>query len=118
MSNYDKLKHQLDNQLLEASKSTNGQEQKYFVTGTFVGIHKAYTAKEVNHAEYLKLVNRLASYKGGAFNDYMDVLTGAAAMGFLDVVVRQNLPAFSPEAARGRSGMITDLTGIQPSDPE
>lgn len=114
---YEELRHDLDTKMLQASSLPTDQ-QKGFINRTFTGIYKAYQEKHVNHADYLKLINRLAAYQQGKFNDYMDILAGAAMMGMLDIVMEADAPQLSPEAARQRRQEVTDLTGVEPIEPE
>lgn len=114
---YDELRHELDTDMLNASSLT-GKEEQAFVAESFVALYKAYTDKHVDHDQYVKLINRLAVYKFGKFNDYLDTLAGAAHLGMLDIAVRGTIPHLSPEASRKRRDTITDLTGVQPIEPE
>ncbi|HEY7417682.1 MAG TPA: hypothetical protein VH593_21045, partial [Ktedonobacteraceae bacterium] len=75
-SQYDTLRHQLDSDMLRESNLPTEPERRGFVNRAFTGLHKAYQQKHVTHAEYIKLVNRLAAYKQGEYNDYIDVLMG------------------------------------------
>jgi hypothetical protein len=111
---YEDLRHELDTNILQSSNLATKIEQQGFINRSFVHIHKVYKEKQVNHADYVKLINRLASYKGGAFNDYIDLLAGAAQMNTLDLVIQGEIPQLTPEASRERSHTITDLTGVQP----
>lgn len=117
---YQSLRHQLDTNLLQNSNLADANEQQQFVIANFKSIDKHYQSKHVNHDEYLKLVNRLASYKSGYFNDFLDSLVGAAHLGLLDIVIERSKHGgpSSPEATRQRSQLITDQTGIQPAQPE
>jgi hypothetical protein len=108
----------LDTDLLRASDLKQKTERRNFFTQTFSNIDKIYRSKEINHDEYVRLLNRLASFGGGEYNDYLDMLVGAATMGLLDVVIQEEISAFSPEAAQQRSKTITNITGIEPIKPE
>ena len=116
MKNYEDLRHTLDSELLQASRLETSQEKQDFVTRTFIRIHQEYQAKQVDHTTYTKLINRLAAYAGGTYNDYLDMLVGAALVGMLDIMLAQqgNLA----EEARKRGKIVTDLTGVQPVRPE
>jgi hypothetical protein len=116
MKNYEDLRHALDTEILQAESLANEQKRQDFVTRTFTRLYRDYQAKRFDHATYVKLVNRLATYWGGAYNDYLDLLAGAATMGMLDIILAQkgNLA----EQARARSQTVTDLTGVQPVQPE
>lgn len=116
MGNYDQIKHDLDTKIIQASSLKSQAEQKNFVNSAFSTIHTAYKQKQVNHSDYIKLINRLANYKQGIFNDYLDSLTGAAQMGMLDIAF--NDPYLSPEASRKRRDDVTDMTGVDPIKPE
>ncbi len=117
-SSYDQLRHKLDSDMLEASSLPTQPERQGFVNRTFTAIHKAYKEKQVNRAEYIKLINRLAAYAGGSFNDYIDALAGAAQMGMLELAIQGEVPAFTPEQAHQRRGAVTELTGVQPIEPD
>ncbi len=114
--NYEERRHALDTEMLRASGLATEKERQDFVTTAFLGIQRDYEAKRLDHAVYTKLVNRLAAYAGGAYNDYLDMLAGAATMGMLDVVLGQqgNLA----EQARAHREIVTGLTGVQPVQPE
>lgn len=116
--NYDQLRHELDSKMLQASNLTTQIEQQGFVNRSFMEIHKAHKQKQVNDDEYVKLVNRLAAYKSGAFNDYLDILAGAAQFDLLELVIQGEMSKFFPEQARQRRQQITYETGIEPVDPE
>ena len=115
---YDELRHKLDSEMLSASNLQTKPEQQGFFQRTFEGIHKASQSKQINHGEYIKLINRLAAYKNGAFNDYLDILAGAAQMGMLETVIQGEISQLEPDAARKRRDAITDLTGVKPIEPE
>lgn len=118
-SAYEQLRHQLDSEmLLKAASLKTRIEEQGFINRTFTVLHKAYQEKRITRAEYVKLVNRLAAYAGGAFNDYLDILAGAAQMGMLELAIQGERSELSPEAARDRRESITDLTGVQPIEPE
>lgn len=114
---YEALRHKLDSDMLQAAGLKTDIERRGFVNRTFTGIHKAFTEKQVNQAEYIKLINRLAAYAGGAFNDYIDTLVGAAKLGMLELAIQGELSQMTPEASRQRSQAITDITGVQPIEP-
>lgn len=115
--NYEELRHDLDTKMLQAC-NLPADQQKGFVNRMFTSIYKAYQEKHVGHADYVKLINRLAAYQQGKFNDYIDILSGAAMMGMLDLALEGDAPQLSPEAARQRRQEITDLTGVVPIKPE
>ncbi len=115
---YDGIRHDLDTKMIRASTLTNEVERRGFVNQAFTNIHKAYQQKQISKEEYVRLINRLAAYRQGEFNDYMDMLTGAATLGLLDVVIQGELSELSPEQARSRSQHVSDLTGISPIQPE
>lgn len=120
MTTYDDLKHWLDREMIEATELRGKEEQQAFVTTRFQNLHTAYTSKQLTYKEYLRLINWLASYQGGKFNDYLDVLAGAAQMGILETVLAPGSPFasyISPEAAQKRSQTITNLTGVKPQIP-
>ncbi|GAC1468023.1 MAG: hypothetical protein PVS3B3_30740 [Ktedonobacteraceae bacterium] len=114
---YDELRHELDTDMINAS-NLDGKEEQTFVAESFVAINKAYTDKQVSHDQYVKLINRLAAYKAGKFNDYLDTLAGAAQMGMLDIAVKGTVPQLSPDASQRRRQAVTDLTGVEPIEPE
>lgn len=116
--NYEQLRHELDSKLLQAHSLTSVEEQRKFVDQTFAGFHKARQGKQISQQEYVRLINRLAAYKGGAYNDYIDTLAGAAQMGMLDLAMQGGLSALSPEESRKRRDTVTGLTGIEPVEPE
>lgn len=113
---YDTLRHDLESKMIQASTLPTQPERKGFINRTFSEIHKAYQEKQVNHAEYIRLVNQLAVFKRGQYNDYLDVLVGAAQVGMLETVIQAEIAAFSPEEAKKRSHAITELTNIEPVD--
>lgn len=115
---YDKVRHQLDDNMLEASSLRTNAEQQGFVNRTFMYFHTLYDEKQITHADYVKLINRLGAYQGGAFNDYLDTLAGATSMGMLNLAIQGEIPQLTPEASRERRDVITGMTGVQPIDPE
>ena len=115
---YEELRHALDTQMLQASTLATEQERQNFVTTAFVGIHRDYEAKRIDHAIYVKLINRLVAYAGGAYNDYVDLLAGAATMGMLHVILAQRGKGNLAEDARKRSQAVTEMTGVEPVQPE
>jgi hypothetical protein len=115
---YEELRHDLDSAMLKASSLSAEQERREFVTLTFVSIHKHYTEKTINHADYLKLINRLAAFKSGAFNDYIDMLAGSAQVGALAIAVEQSRKQDLAKLARQRSQAVNDLTGTEPIQPD
>jgi hypothetical protein len=117
-SAYDELRHKLESDMLQASGLKTQIEQQGFINRQFMSLHKAQQEKRVNQDEYVKLVNWLSAYKQGVFNDYLDMLAGAAQMGMLEMVIQGEISQFTPEAARGRRQAITDLTGMTPAEPE
>ena len=114
---YADLKSKLETSLAQAQSITDQPKQQNFVTDQFTLIHKAYEDKLINHGEYLKLINRLAAYKNAAFNDYIDLLTGAAAAGMLEFFVAQSRKRNEAQAAAARRDMITKVFGIDPVEP-
>jgi hypothetical protein len=115
---YEELRHKLDSDMLKASNLPTKPERQGFINRTFTAIHKAYQEKQVDHAHYVKLINRLAVYRQGEYNDYIDTLAGAAQMGMLEIAIQGELSELSPDASRERSQVVTDLTGVQPVKPE
>jgi hypothetical protein len=115
---YEELKHDLDSKMLQASGLKTKPEQQGFINRTFVAIHKQYKEKSMSHGDYVKLINRLGSYRQGEYNDYIDTLAGAAQMNMLEVVIQGEISQFSPEAACQRRDAITDLTGVEPIQPD
>ncbi len=114
---YEDIRHDLDTNILRASSIESEQEKQAFVNQMFVGIHQHYKERHVYLDDYLKLVNRLAAYKQGAYNDYLDTLVGAARLGVLDLALSGAINV-SPEMARRRSKLVDELTGTQPSQPD
>lgn len=117
-SSYEALRHELDTKMLQATTLPTKPERQGFVNRAFTDIHKAYKEKRVNHAEYIKLINRLAAFRQGEYNDYIDILAGAAQMGMLELAIQGEIAQLSPEQARERRQAITDMTGVQPIKPE
>lgn len=117
-SAYDELRHKLDSDMLAASNLKTKPEQQGFVNRTFTSLHKARQEKKVSQPDYVKLINRLASYAGGAYNDYIDTLAGAAQMGMLELVIQGEMSQFTPEQSRQRRDSVTRITGMQPHKPE
>jgi hypothetical protein len=117
-SSYDQLVHQLNTDLLAASNLKTKPEQQGFVNRTFTSLHKARQEKRVSQPEYVKLLNRLAAYAGGAYNDYIDMLAGAAQLGMLELAIQGEMSQFSPEQARKQRDIVTGMTGMQPHKPE
>ncbi len=115
---YDELKHDLDSKMLQASNLKTKPEQQGFINRTFTSIHKAYQEKQVNHDGYIKLINRLAAYAGGAYNDYIDTLAGAAQMDMLELAIQGEIAQFSPEQSRQRRDSVTGITGVEPIQPD
>lgn len=118
--NYEIIVHELQTKLLQASTQTNQEVQQSFVAYTFKWIHDHYTQKHVNHKQYLALIDRLATFKDGRYNDYLDTLAGAAALGMLDAAIQggaMGISQFTAEASRQRRDAVTDLTGTAPKDP-
>ena len=115
---YDQLKRELDTKIMGAANLATKPERQGFINRSFIDIHAAYKAKHVTHADYVKLINRLASYKQGEFNDYIDILAGAAQMKMLELAIQGEIPQLTPDAARERSQAVTDLTGVQPVEPD
>ena len=115
---YEDLRHDLDTKMMRASSLPTQPEQQTFVNQTFVNLHKQYAEKQISHGDYVKLINRLAAFKGGQFNDHIDTLAGAAQLGMLDMVLNSNIETFSPEQSRLRRDAVTDLTGVQPVEPD
>lgn len=117
-SSYDQLRHKLDSDMLTASSLKTKPERQGFVNRTFTSLHKARQQKQINQGDYVKLINRLAAYASGEFNDYIDMLAGAAQMNMLEVVIQGEMSEFSPEQARKQRDAVTDITGMQPHKPE
>lgn len=115
-SNYEVLRHALDSKMIQSSTLTTEPERIGFVNRTFSEIHKMYKEKRVDHVVYIRLVNRLSAYHEGAYNDYIDVLAGAAQMGMLEVVMQSGIPIFSPERERRES--VNNITNTEPIQPE
>jgi hypothetical protein len=115
---YEEIRHQLDTAMLQASTLKTEIEQRGFVNQHFTRLHKARQENRINQGEYIKLLNRLAAYGGGKFNDYLDMLAGAAALGVLELAIQGELSQLTPEAARERGQVITDLTGMKPAQPD
>src|SRR5258708_7358480 len=115
---FDEWRHKLETDMLQASSLKTEPERRGFVNRTFLSIHKAYQGKQVSHAEYVKLINRLGGYKPGEFNDYIDMLAGAAQLNMLEMVIQGEVPQLEPEQARQRRQAITDLTGVEPQQPD
>lgn len=114
---YEELRHDLDSKMLQASGLRTEPERQGFVNRMFLSIHQAHQGKQVNHDEYVKLINRLAAYQGGKFNDYLDILAGAAQLGMLEMAIQGEVSELTPEAARERSQTITGMTGAAPVKP-
>jgi hypothetical protein len=112
---YEELRHKLDSDMLQASSLPTKPQRQGFVNRTFIALNKSYQDKQVNHSDYVKLINRLAAYKAGEFNDYIDILAGAAQLNMLELAIQGELSELSPDAAAKRSQSITDLTGMKPS---
>jgi hypothetical protein len=113
---YEDRRHELDTKMLKASGLASEQERRDFVTQAFTDIHKQYQDSQINLANYIKLIKRLAAFRQGEYNDYLDTLAGAALMGMLDLIVEQSKEV--AEQSRQRSAIITVLTGIQPIQPD
>lgn len=115
---YDAIRHQLETDMLEASTLHARIEQQGFINRTFTSLHTAHKERRISQGEYVKLINHLAAYANGAFNDYIDLLAGAAQMNMLEVAIQGEMSQLTPEAARARSQSITDLTGMSPIEPD
>ena len=115
---YDAIRHSLETDMLAAASLKDARAQQGFINRTFTSLHTAYQEQRISQAEYVKLINRLAAYAGGAFNDYIDLLAGAASMGMLAFAIQGEVSQLTPEAARARSQSITDLTGMHPIEPD
>jgi hypothetical protein len=121
MSNYDTLKHELDTQILKASELASKDQQLDFVNRTFQTIHGHLEHKRISHKAYVKLVNTLARYKYPEYNDYLDMLCGAALVGCLDLAIqgsKQDGSIFTPERARQQQEQVNRITGLKPITPE
>lgn len=119
MASYEKLKHELDTKMLRASGITDEQEQQRFVGQAFKDLYTHYKQHDINHIAYVRLMNRLALYQRGKFNDYVDVLAGSAQLGILDEALQHSaIDELGAEAARKRSQAVTDITGVGPIQPE
>jgi hypothetical protein len=117
-SSFDELRHKLETEMLNASSLKTQIEQQGFINRQFMSLHKARQEKRITQPEFVKLINRLAAYQQGRFNDYIDLLAGAAQMGTLEMVIQGEISQFTPEAARQRRDAVTDLAGMQPAEPE
>jgi hypothetical protein len=117
-SSYEAIRHKLDSDMLSASNLPTKPEQQGFINRTFISIHKAYQEKRVNHGDYVKLINRLAAYRQGEYNDYIDTLAGAAQLGMLELAIQGELSELTPEASRQRRDAVTGLTGMEPIKPD
>ncbi len=104
--------------MLQANALKTEIEQRGFINQHFMLLHKAREAKRIDQGEYVKLIDRLAAYQRGKFNDYLDMLAGAATLGMLEVIIQGEVPQFEPEQARKRSQAITDMTGVKPAQPD
>src|SRR5438105_13886650 len=100
--NYETIRHELDTKMLSASNLPTAPERQGFINRTFTSIYKAYQDKQVNHKDYVKLINRLAAYRQGEYNDYIDTLAGAAQLGMLEMAIQGELSELTPEASRQR----------------
>lgn len=118
MASYDDIRRKLSERMQNASSLVGEAERRQFITQEFVDIRKLYTQHEISHPEYIMLVDRLAAYQSGKYNDYLDMLVGAATMGMLDVVVRQSKTQDVAAQSRQRRQEVTDLTGVQPIQPD
>jgi hypothetical protein len=114
---YEQLRHKLDSDMLAASSLKTKPERQGFVNRTFTSLHKARQQKQVSQGDYVKLINRLAAYAGGEFNDYIDTLAGAAQLGMLELAIQGEFSQFTPEASRQRRDDVTNITGMQPHKP-
>jgi len=115
---YEELRHDLDSKMLQASNLKTEPERRGFINRTFTHINKLYKEKQVSHGDYVKLINRLAAYRQGEYNDYIDTLAGAAQLGMLELAIQGELSQLTPEASRQRRQAVTDLTGVAPIQPE
>lgn len=115
---YDELRHDLESKMLQASTLPTRMERQGFVNQAFRAIYKAYQEKQVNHDEYVRLINRLGAYRHGEYNDYIDILAGSAQLGMLEMAIQGELSELSPEEARKRSQAVTHLTGVEPAQPD
>lgn len=118
MSRYEELRHSLDTSMLSASSLPTKAERQSFINQSFTRLYQAYQQKQVSHAEYVRLINRLGVYRQGEFNDYIDILAGAAHLGMLEIAIKGEIADLSPQAARERRDIVTDLTGLDPIEPE
>jgi hypothetical protein len=121
MNNYDSIKHELDTKLIQASNLASNGQQLDFVNATFKWCYQHYEDKHINHEQYVKLINSLARYKQGSFNDYLDMLAGAALVGCLDLAIqgsKQDGSIFTPERARQQQEQVNRITGMKPITPE
>ncbi len=114
---YDDIKHKLDSKMIEAS-SLEGQQAQNFVTSTFQWVRSLLDSKQISHKEYVRLINHLANYKNGSFNDYIDLLAGAAQLGQLNVLAAKSQFYNAAEQARRNSQQVTKLTGMEPYNPQ
>lgn len=117
-SEYETIRHKLESDMLQNSGLRIEIERRGFVNRTFTALHKAYQEKRVSHSEYVRLINRLAAYAQGEFNDYIDTLAGAAQLGMLELAIQGELSQTTPEASRQRQKLINEMTGTRPVQPE
>jgi hypothetical protein len=115
---FGELRRQLESEMLRASGLKTEIERRGFVNRTFTSLYKASQEKQVTHDEYIQLINKLAAFRQGEYSDYLDTLAGAAQMGLLEMVIQGEMAQFSPEQARQRRQEVTDLTGMEPHQPD
>jgi hypothetical protein len=115
---YEQWEHNLQTEMLRASTLPTAETKKQFITATFIRLNLAYEEKAMNKTSYLRLVNRLAAFDGGTYNDYLDLLVGSASMGMLDTLLEEGTQRDLAKLARSRSGDVTRLTGMSPITPE
>jgi predicted glycosyl hydrolase (DUF1957 family) len=116
MSHYDSIFHQLKESMLKANNYESARQQQEFIEEKFKWINEFYEKRQINLQEYRILLDRLAAYKSGIFNDYIDILTGAASMGMLELALHRG-DLFGPDVARKRSKTITRMTDTPPQKP-
>jgi hypothetical protein len=115
---YEQSEHELETAMLKASSLPTEEAHKRFVTETFVLLNQSYQLHQMNKTAYLRLVNRLAAFDGGRYNDYLDLLVGSATMGMLNDTLAQGKNADLAALACTRREEVTRITGMSPITPE
>ena len=114
---YESLVHTLATKMLQAASLQEEVQQTAFVRDTFVWIVEQKNKGQLSHKEYLRLVEKLAGYKDRAYDDYLDLLVGAAGMQLLEIYLANE--GENPAGhARQRSGLVDTLTGGNRVPPE